>query len=71
MPTPIQVLSEYASAAAQRNLPEDVSVKAKQHILDTFAAILSGSRLLPGTVTLNSSAARAARRKPAFSAATS
>jgi 2-methylcitrate dehydratase PrpD len=31
-------------------LPEEVVVQAKQHILDTFAAMISGSRLKPGEV---------------------
>src|SRR5678816_33203 len=31
-------------------LPEDVIELSKQHILDTFAAMISGSRLKPGEV---------------------
>jgi 2-methylcitrate dehydratase PrpD len=41
-------LSVYMSEAANRALPEDVTEKAKQHILDTLAAMISGSKLLPG-----------------------
>jgi 2-methylcitrate dehydratase PrpD len=43
-----QQLSAYMAAAATRPLPEEVSEKAKQHILDTFAAMISGSGLVPG-----------------------
>jgi 2-methylcitrate dehydratase PrpD len=41
-------LSEYISAAADRELPSEVVIKTKHHILDTLAAILSGSRLRAG-----------------------
>jgi 2-methylcitrate dehydratase PrpD len=41
-------LSEYMSAAATRALPPEVVEKAKDHILDTFAAMLSGIDLPPG-----------------------
>jgi 2-methylcitrate dehydratase PrpD len=48
----MQQLSSYMSAAATRPLPEEVSEKAKQHILDTFAAMISGSGLVPGRAAL-------------------
>jgi 2-methylcitrate dehydratase PrpD len=48
----MQQLSAYMSAAATRALPEEVSEKAKQHILDTFAAMISGSSLVPGRAAL-------------------
>jgi 2-methylcitrate dehydratase PrpD len=48
----MQQLSTYMSAAATRPLPEEVSEKAKQHILDTFAAMISGSGLVPGRAAL-------------------
>jgi 2-methylcitrate dehydratase PrpD len=41
-------LSEYMSEAANRPLPEEVAEKAKHHILDTLAAMISGCNLLPG-----------------------
>ena len=41
-------LSEYISAGAARDLPPPVLLKTKHHILDTLAAILSGSRLRAG-----------------------
>jgi 2-methylcitrate dehydratase PrpD len=48
----MQQLSTYMAAAATRALPEEVSEKAKQHILDTFAAMISGSVLVPGRAAL-------------------
>ena len=41
-------LSAYVSQAGRRELPAAVSEKTKHHILDTIAAMVSGSRLLPG-----------------------
>jgi 2-methylcitrate dehydratase PrpD len=48
----MQQLSAYMSAASTRALPEEVAEKAKQHILDTFAAMISGSGLPPGRAAL-------------------
>jgi len=48
----MQQLSAYMSAASLRALPEEVIEKAKQHILDTFAAMISGSGLPPGRAAL-------------------
>ena len=45
-------LSAYMAAAKDRPLPPDVIDKAKHHILDTFAAMLSGSALPPGRAAL-------------------
>jgi 2-methylcitrate dehydratase PrpD len=44
----MQQLSIYMGAASTRALPDDVIEKTKQHILDTFAAMISGSTLPPG-----------------------
>ena len=41
-------LSEYIAAATTRELPAAVVAKTRHHILDTLAAILSGSRLRAG-----------------------
>ena len=43
-------LSAYMSEAAGRALPEEALEKTKHHILDTFAAMVSGSELPPGRV---------------------
>src|SRR5215831_10487065 len=41
-------LSAYMAAARDRALPAEVVEKAKHHILDTLAAMISGSTLPPG-----------------------
>jgi 2-methylcitrate dehydratase PrpD len=41
-------LSDYIAGAAARELPPPVTSKTKHHILDTLAAIISGSRLRAG-----------------------
>ena len=46
-------LSTYMSEARSRSLPEDVAEKTKYHILDTFAAMISGAELAPGRAALN------------------
>lgn len=45
-------LSAYMSEARSRALPGEVVEKAKHHILDTFAAMVSGSDLPPGRAAL-------------------
>src|SRR6266481_9183890 len=45
-------LSAYMSEAGNRALPEEVIEKAKHHILDTFAAMVSGSELPPGRAAI-------------------
>ncbi|HSU89236.1 MAG TPA: MmgE/PrpD family protein [Terriglobia bacterium] len=44
----ITKLSTYMSEARNNALPDPVIEKAKHHILDTFAAIISGAELTPG-----------------------
>jgi 2-methylcitrate dehydratase PrpD len=44
----METLSRYMSEARQRVLPEDALRETKHHILDTFAAMVSGSQLVPG-----------------------
>ncbi len=41
-------LAQYIAAAPRRALPAAVAERAKHHLLDTLAAMLSGSKLLPG-----------------------
>ena len=41
-------LSAYIAAALRRPLPPAVVEKTKHHVLDTLAAMVSGSRLAPG-----------------------
>src|SRR5882672_6018180 len=45
-------LSTYMSEAGGRALPGEIIEKTKHHILDTFAAMISGSVLLPGQVAI-------------------
>src|ERR1700732_1982553 len=48
----MQQLSAYMASAGTRALPDDVTEKAKEHILDTFAAMISGSGLPPGRAAI-------------------
>src|SRR5215210_5489104 len=41
-------LATYVSRAGKKPLPKPVAEKTKHHVLDTLAAMVSGSRLLPG-----------------------
>jgi 2-methylcitrate dehydratase PrpD len=45
-------LSTYMSEARERAVPEAVVEKTKLHVLDTFAAMISGADLPPGRVVL-------------------
>ena len=45
-------LSSYMSEAGDRALPQEVVDKAKDHILDTFSAMLSGADLPPGRAAI-------------------
>lgn len=45
-------LSDYMAAARTRELPDSVAEQAKHHILDTFAAMVSGSELPPGRMAI-------------------
>ncbi|HVI61805.1 MAG TPA: MmgE/PrpD family protein [Bradyrhizobium sp.] len=44
----MNVLTDYMSAARARALPDEVIEHAKYHLLDTIAAMISGSELPPG-----------------------
>jgi 2-methylcitrate dehydratase PrpD len=57
----MSTLSAYMAAAKDRALPADVAEKAKHHILDTFAAMVSGSELPPGRAALALAGAQAGR----------
>lgn len=58
-------LSGYMAAAADRPLPPDAIEKTKDHVLDTLAAMISGTELAPGQFAL-----RYARAYPGERAAT-
>ena len=52
-PSPVmERLSAYMSEAATRALPDEVAERTKQHVLDTLAAMISGSELPPGRAAL-------------------
>jgi 2-methylcitrate dehydratase PrpD len=44
----MQTVSRYIVGALKKPLPETVAEVTKHHVLDTLAAMVSGSRLLPG-----------------------
>jgi len=46
-------LSAYAAGAARTPLPAPVAEKTKHHLLDTIAAMVSGSRLRPGKMAIS------------------
>ncbi|HEX5078262.1 MAG TPA: MmgE/PrpD family protein [Geminicoccaceae bacterium] len=43
-----RALSEHIATAADRPLPPEIAEKTRHHLLDTLAAMVSGSRLPPG-----------------------
>src|SRR5262245_48981223 len=45
-------LSAYIAGAIRKPLPSEVAARAKLHLVDTFAAMISGSRLLPGKTAI-------------------
>ena len=45
-------LSNYISKAVERDIPKKVTERAKLHLVDTFAAMISGSRLEPGKMAI-------------------
>src|SRR4051812_14263704 len=50
--TPTRLLSDYIAGALARPLPHAVAEKARHHVLDTVAAMVSGSRLPPGVMAI-------------------
>jgi 2-methylcitrate dehydratase PrpD len=59
----IDTLAEYMLAARNVKLPAEVVQKGKSHLLDTFAAIVSGSTLQPGKLGLEHAHAQGAREE--------
>src|SRR5262249_35283986 len=49
---PMRQLSEYIAGALARPLPDAVVEKARHHILDTLAAMVSGTELKPGRLAI-------------------
>ncbi|MEC5324145.1 MmgE/PrpD family protein [Aurantimonas sp. A3-2-R12] len=46
--TVMRTVSAHVAATLQTEIPRDVAAKGKHHLLDTLAAMISGSRLRPG-----------------------
>ncbi len=68
-PDPVtQKLASFMASAATRDLPADAVEHAKHHILDTFAAMVSGYDLPPGKVALNYAKAHPGERLCAIAA---
>lgn len=57
----MEKLSAYMSEAATRAIPDEVAERTKHHVIDTFAAMISGSKLPPGRVALQFSRAYGGR----------
>jgi len=49
---PTAALSAYIASAVRKPLPQEILARARLHLVDTFAAMISGSRLLPGRAAL-------------------
>ena len=58
----IMKLGAYMSEAAGRALPEEALEKTRHHILDTLAAMVSGSELAPGRVGIQFARAHAGEK---------
>jgi 2-methylcitrate dehydratase PrpD len=62
-PSPVMMrLGAYMSEAGERPLPEEALEKTKQHILDTFAAMVSGAELAPGRFAISFARAHSAEK---------
>lgn len=48
-----QRLAEYITSVASQDLPNEVAMKTKCHLLDTFAAVISGSQLKAGRLAIS------------------
>src|SRR6267378_2465320 len=49
---PMRELATYIAQASGLRLPAAVAEKARHHVLDTIAAMVSGSRLAPGRIAI-------------------
>src|SRR4051812_12423706 len=57
-------LCEYVANTLDREMPPEVVAKTKLHTLDTFAAMVSGSRLKAGEMARTTWTASAGSRRP-------
>ena len=49
----VGALYSYIAEATSREIPADVAAKAKHHILDSIASMVSGAHLEPGRMAIN------------------
>ena len=56
--SPIEPLSAYIATALEKPLPPAVLEKTKYHVLDTIAAMVTGSRLKPGELAIRFAASQ-------------
>ena len=56
-------LSKYIAGVAKRRVPADVVEKTKHHVLDTVAAMISGSRLKPGEMAIKFARSQGGKRE--------
>src|SRR5687767_8116752 len=49
----MQELATYIAKAGKKPLPKPLAEKTKHHVLDTIAAMVSGSQLLPGVEAIS------------------
>lgn len=59
----VKKLVSYITAALRRRLPARVAERARHHLLDTLAAMLSGSQLLPGRRAIEFARAQGGREE--------
>ena len=59
----MEALARYLAAAGRAPLPRDVAEKTKHHILDTLAAMVSGSTLAPGRMAVSFAASQGGRKE--------
>ena len=59
----IDQLSQHIAAARATELPSEVVRKAKHHILDTIAAMVSGSKLRPGRLAIRYARSQRGKRE--------
>lgn len=56
-------LAAFVAASANRKLPDAVAAKGKLHLLDTLAAMISGTKLEPGAIAITFAAREAGSGK--------
>jgi 2-methylcitrate dehydratase PrpD len=59
----IDQLSQYIATAGANSLPPEVARKTKHHILDTIAAMVSGSKLRPGRLAIRYARSQRGKRE--------